>query len=862
MARIIGRCRILASVSFDVCRGASATPPFPFSTRQKAATGRPAMRQIDTWTSATTTSDLDWPRVLAGLASHARSALGKEACLALPFLHQEAEISASFEDVDEALALHRLNQWPHLSDIYDIEQELRAAERGAAVPGLGLLNVAHLMRSMIELRTYAQTVSRAAPRFWKRISLLTDLSSIAADIERSIDERGEITNDASAALGRMRAQALSIHDEVVRDLDKLVVELAEHHIVAERFVTLRNDRFVIPVKASEQNRVPGILHDSSQTGYTVFIEPEIAVERGNKLKFLHSRIEEEERRILRELSAAIANVARELRLGLKELIAADVWLAKGLFAIALRAERPMLVRGTERIELKKARHPLLVMMGATVVPNDLTFGSAPDGTAEQCLVLTGPNTGGKTAALKTLALCTLMSRAGLFVPASDSSRIPMFGGVHSVIGDNQSIERSLSTFGNHIKETQHVLAMCQTTAAPCLVLLDEICADTDPRLGAALARAVLEALVQARATVVVTTHYSELATLATQDHRFATAAFGFDFTALRPTYRLERGALGASNPLEIAAQLGLDQAIIHRARTYTSPEVERESSMRAELERLQKEVLALREQAQRDKQAAMEDRREAERIRASAAAERDKAVKEAHQILSTDLQKAQEQVRQAVRKLQQGVSSATQSGDTAQAMRLANEVRETLAEEAKQLPEPEQNEPATERSHFRVGQQVLARGLMGTTPGEIVAIDHARGEATVSLGALRVRQSLDALRPARGTKPARPETQSSVRPGKYKPQPVEQAEPAASLVRADGRVDLRGGRVDEALRELDRALDLAIKEQRARLTIVHGHGTGALKSAVREYLSFSHYVRSYRPGDDAEGRDGVTVVEL
>lgn len=811
------------------------------------------------WTSPSTSLDLDWPRVLDGLAAHARSGLGKQACRTLPLLDDASAIASAFDELDEAANLLRLNTPPPSAEIYDIEQELRAAERGSGVPGLGLLNVAYLMRGMMDLRGFALKIGRAAPRFSQRASLLMDLSSIAANIERSIDERGEITNDASSALGRMRQQALQLHDEVVRDLDKLVVELAESNLVTERFVTLRNDRFVIPVKSSEQSRVPGILHDSSQTGYTVFIEPEIAVERGNKLKFLRSRIEEEERRILRELSTSVAGVASDLRKGLAALIAADVWMAKAYFARQLKAERPQVVAATERVELKHARHPLLVMIGTAVIPNDIVF--APQ---EHCLVLTGPNTGGKTAALKCVGLCALMTRAGLFIPASDSSRIPLYSGIFSVIGDNQSIERSLSTFGNHIKEIQMVIERSRVSDQPCLILLDEICADTDPRLGAALARAVLEAMVDTKATVVVTTHYSDLATLATKDPHFATAAFGFDYAALRPTYRLDRGALGASSPLEIAGQLGLDKRIIDNARTYTDPSVAQETSMRAELERLQKEVLGLREQAVKEQLHAQEDRRQAEKLRKQAALEHESAKQAASKTLGEELQKAQDSVRQAVKRLQAGFEQAEASGETAQAMRIANEVRDTLANEAKNLaprhPVTEQAEVLPiDKAHYRVGQQVLARGLMGETPGEIVSIDIARGEATVSLGALRVRQSLDALRPARpGAKPSKPETtRSSVK------QKLKEVEPEAqSLVRADGRVDLRGGRVDDALRELDRALDIAIKEQRPRLTIVHGHGTGALKGAVREYLSFSHYVRSYRPGDDGEGRDGVTIVEL
>ncbi len=793
--------------------------------------------------SNTTLSDLDWPALLDALAQSAKSDLGKAAARALRFSDDAQALNDLYAETDEALLVLREQRRPALSELFDIEQEIRAAERQAAVPGLGLLNVAAICQTLLGLRGEAHAAFDKAPRLRARATSIADLRPLVHRLQHSIDARGELTDDASPELKSLRARALSLHDELVGELDAMLVGYDQAGLLSERFVALRNDRFVVPIKASEQGRVPGIIHDASHTGHTVFVEPEVVVERGNRLKWLRAEIGNEERRVLRVLSEEVARNATGIRHGLAEAVHIDVLFARADLARRLSAVPPQLIASGSRLVLTDARHPLLVLKTSGIIGNDLHFA---DG--EQCLVLTGPNTGGKTAALKTMGLSVLMARAGLFVPAARAD-IPMLHAVHSVIGDNQSITQALSTFSYHIKEIERVLESLQpATARAALVLFDELCADTDPRLGAALGRAILEALAALPAQVVVTTHYQELAALGALDKRFATAAFGFDFKNLRPTYKLVRGSLGQSNPLEIALQLGLDKDIVARARAIAG---DMHSAHEALIEELHKQKDAMTHSAldaEADRQAAAVARSEAEAELARTIREREAAAGKATQLLSEDLKVAQERVRQTVRKLQEG-----QAQDTRAAFAAANEARAAIneAEETIRSRFPKvAEEPAT---HLRVGQSVRARGLVGEAVGEIVAIDEQRQEAVVALGALRLRQPLSDLQPARGAqKPVKPRPKT----------PTPRQEPAATPNGDRTRVDVRGETVDEAVRDIERALDDALKEQRPEVTILHGHGTGVLKNAIREYLSYSHYVRSYRPGTDHEGKDAVTIVNL
>ncbi len=812
--------------------------------------------------SQTTLDDLEWNALRAAFASFAQSPLGKARAGALGFFSSKDAVVAELDRVGEALRLLELDLRPSLHDLFDITQELGAARRGAAVPGIGLLNIAVICRSVSETRSWARALPDSMQLTKGLCAGLTDCRPLLQSLERSLDHNGEILDDASPALKQLRGRALQLHDTMTQELERMLVKLDDQGFLSDRFVSLRNDRFVIPVKSSAQHDVPGIVHDASHSGFTVFIEPEAIIERGNKLKLLRVSIIEEEQRILQGLSEEVAAVADPLRRAQEALTTLDVLFAKAAFARRIGGERPSVDDDHNPLDLERVRHPLLMLSKEDVVPNDIRFAQR-----ERCLVLTGPNTGGKTAALKTVGIISLMAAAGLYIPARQGSRVPLYRGIYSVIGDNQSLSRALSTFSSHVHEVRGLIDAIRREHkdGEALVLLDELAADTDPRLGAALGQAILEGLVALGAWVVVTTHYFDLAALPAQDARFSNASFGFDPTRLVPTYRLQRGTPGASSPFEIAQNLGLDPAIISRAREIAP-------SMGRGLEQLTKQVEARLEEVNSLKSELEREKKETDKLRAQAAEERRlaqlelKAAEErAVAMLGEDVKRAQQLVKEAVRRLQEGLLSRPKEREltTREAMGMVEDVRRELGEAAHIVSArtPAAEAPGIAPAGIRPGDMVSAASFPKDAVGEVLAIDHAKMEATVSLGKLRMRLPLQDLVPADKKRPAPP---GGVRPKKdpvtFAPQ---RGEPAPTGVALQGtRLDVRGARVEDALREIERALDTAIKESLPELVVVHGHGSGALKNAIREYLSFSHYVKSYRPGRESEGDDGVTVVEL
>jgi DNA mismatch repair protein MutS2 len=814
----------------------------------------------------TTLEDLDWDALRDALSWSAQSPLARDALKALPFLPHREAINKELDRIEEALVLLQQDTRPALHDLFDISQELGAAKRGAAVPGIGLLNVSVICRTLSTVRQWSQGLGSAFPAVRSLVGSGSDVRPLVHAIDRAVDANGELRDDASAELKSLRDRALVLHDSLTEELERMLVKLDDRGLLSDRFVSLRNDRFVIPVKSSAQNDVAGIVHDASHSGFTVFLEPEAIIERGNKLKILRANIMEEEQRILRELSENVAALSSEISEGLLAATLLDALFAKADFARKMQAERPDIVAPNAPLVLERVRHPLLMLQKHDVVANDISFS-----LNERCLVLTGPNTGGKTAALKTVGLLSLMARAGLFVPAQRGSKVPLFEGIYSVIGDNQSLSRALSTFSSHIVEVRELMDAVTRSHATgdALILLDELCADTDPRLGAALGQSILEALVERGAWVVLTTHYFDLAALAMKDGRFANASFGFDSERMRPTYRLQRGMPGASSPFEIALTLGLDSGVVDRARALVPnvgsglDELTRRVQTRlAEVDDLKAALETQKREVDKDRAVTSEERR-------LAALERKEAEERALTMLGEDLKKAQAQVKEAVRRLQDGllskVKDAPREMTTRDAMKLVEDVRgELLAAQDvvhKHLP---QTAPSADLSSIKVGDMVSASSLARDAVGEVLAIDVAKQEVTVALGKLRMRLPMADLVPsakartAAGRAPAK--ASSSVRDVR---RPVKGEAPRAEpSLFSGGRLDVRGVRVDEALREIDRALDAALKESAPGLVILHGQGAGALKNAIREYLSFSHYVKSYRPGHANEGEDGVTVVEL
>ncbi len=510
---------------------------------------------------AATLVDLGWDKLLAELTKRARSRRGATLCAAIGPLDIDAALARQRE-IGEARALRDEAQPMPLDGVHDLADALSRSEKGGALEPAALVDIASTLRAGAAAKRHVLKRRAIAPGLSGRAVLIDELDELASMLERafrggSTEEGGSesgptgprLADGASPALSSLRRRTRQIREELERALDRLLdaSEVAPH--LQDRYFTLREDRYVLPIRVEARAKVRGIVHGGSQSGQTVFVEPEALVELNNRKKLADWEVLEEERRILMELSAEVEAQMPAIQVNLEVLAQLDLVDACARLAIDLRAAPPELIDRNGELDLRRARHPLMELSGKRCVPNDLIVGGG------QALVLSGPNAGGKTVALKIAGLLSWMARAGLHVPAQEGSRVPMFEVVRCDVGDAQSIERDLSTFSAHVQSLRAYLAVARPGA---LILLDEIAGGTDPGEGASLAQAVLEALVERGATVIATTHYDRLRLLPTSDARFKNASVGYDLEQLQPTFTLTLGIPGASAALSVARRLGLD----------------------------------------------------------------------------------------------------------------------------------------------------------------------------------------------------------------------------------------------------------------------------------------------------------------
>ncbi|HEU5287844.1 MAG TPA: endonuclease MutS2, partial [Candidatus Limnocylindria bacterium] len=728
------------------------------------------------------------------------------------------------DETAAARALLRAQPSAGIGGARDIRDALRRARLGGALDPEQLLMVADTVRAAIKLfeDVHPYPPLAALARFAR------PPRPLAEAIEHAVSGTGEVLDRASPRLGGLRAELRAAQARLQQRLDGLLKSSELARALQEPIVTQRGGRYVVPVKSEMRGAVKGIIHDQSASGATVFIEPLEILEANNALREAELAERAEVQRILDELSRRVEQDATELDAVTGALARLDLTMAKALLADVLECERPVL-DADGRLDLVAARHPLLVAQGTAVVPIDVRLG-----TDFRALVVTGPNTGGKTVTLKTIGLLMLMAACGLHIPAQRGSRVPVVKRIFADIGDEQSIAQSLSTFSSHMRNVVATLAEADRGD---LALLDELGAGTDPDEGAALAMAVLETLLARGVLVAATTHYPELKAFALSTPGVSNASVEFDPETLRPTYRLHVGLPGASNAFAIASRLGLDGSVLQRAESHLS-ELHRslERTLR-EAERQRTELAGALDQAR----IAVEDAR-----RATADAERESAKlrDDAERALRRARAEADELILQARRALRQ----AEQARDRAAKRNLVDEAREAresldAAERAREAvseptPVPRPLVP------IAVGSPVLVDGV--SEPGVLVAVDE-KGMADVAAGALRLRVSVASLREA----PAPVEAVRSTRPA------VSGSAPSVPL-----QLDLRGARAEEALAVLDRYLNDAAVAGIDRLRIVHGKGTGALRTAVREMLSSHPLVREVTNASPNEGGEGATIVRL
>jgi DNA mismatch repair protein MutS2 len=752
-------------------------------------------------------------------------------------------VTRGLDETDQARALLSDRPGVGIGAAHDIGPSIERAARGGRLDPAHFLAVAETLDATARLATSLADERRPLLRDLGRA--LHPLPALRSTLARSFDPAGELLDTASPRLGALRAAVRIAYDRLRRRLDSLVSsELGS--ALQEPIITLRNGRYVVPIRADARSRVRGIVHDASGSGQTLFVEPLVVVELGNAWREAQAAEEEEIARILDELSALVGANATLLRETLEALARFDFWAAKAKLAEAMdavraeTAERPVVV-------LLGARHPGLT---GRVVPIDLRLG---DGFT--ALLVTGPNTGGKTVTLRTLGLLALMHQSGLHIPADAGSRLPVFGDVFADIGDEQSIAQSLSTFSGHLRR---IIAIVAAARPGTLVLLDELGAGTDPTEGSALAQALLDHFIRTGALVAATTHYAELKAYAHTTAGAMNASVEFDLETLTPTYRLTIGLPGGSQAFAIAERLGLPEPVVTDARSRLS---ENQRAFEATLASIREAEGATAEALDRARSAearATEALRGAEEERRRARRERDEVVRAARADADRVLDELREEVRATRRALERETITA-QSLDSAVARAEARVER---------LPAAPGSRPATPRTPrtWRVGER--ARSVSGGWEGRIAAIERGGRRGTLEAGGLRVTVDLEDLTPAfegAGDGDAgRSRTPRPAQTGNGGPAGSSSAT-AIQLGRARtvaSSLDLRGARVEEALEALSRYVDDASLAGLDQVTIIHGLGTGALRDAVRAAAAAHPLVRSVRPGERGEGGDGATILTL
>lgn len=783
---------------------------------------------------------LEFGKVLERLAAHTSFALGREQALALAPAFEVEEALARQQETAEALRL--LETTPRLS--LGGARDMRAQVQRAAIDGvleasdfqdiLSTLESVHFMTATLERTREALPALRAV------VQGLDELKPLQGDIRRTVGPRGEVLDGASPELKAIRSELRVTQDRLYGKLQDLVGSELGRQILQEPIITTRNERLVVPVKAEHRGQLKGLIHDISGSGATLFIEPLAAVELGNALRELQLGEQREVERILRRLSHMVKQEAAVLERDLALLARLDLALAKARLAQELQATRPLLTDprdgGQSRLlRLQGARHPLLK---GQVVPITAWVGQD-----FKVLVITGPNTGGKTVALKTVGLLTVMAQAGLFIAAAEGSQVPVFAGVYADIGDEQSIEQSLSTFSSHMG---HIVEILREADGHSLVLLDEMGAGTDPAEGSALARAVLQELLRREATVVATTHHSELKAFAHGTPGVQNASVEFDPETLAPTHVLTIGLPGRSNALAIAARLGLSPQIIADARGMVGAE--------------QTKLDELLRQLQRERDGIAHERLLAEAARVEAEALRERLRTEAQDLAARKgalVAAERARLQQRVTELEEKLEEAGHALERADRERLA-ELAAQLKSARQELAEAPQWQPATPAVSAQAGEParplqpgdlVRLRGM--AQAGEVLSAPR-EGEVEVQVGALRTKVKLGQVEAVVG----------SARGEVVLPAGVALAREQRIGAETPSELHLRGLRLEEALERLDRYLNDAFLAGWREVRIVHGKGTGTLRQAVRAELARHPLVRAQRQEEANRGGEGVTVAEL
>lgn len=778
---------------------------------------------------------LELDKVQALLADHASSPAAKERCLAVRPLDDAEDIRLLQAQTSAACKLITLKGSPSFGGIVDVGASLSRADRGGCLSPEELLRVATVLKAARTAKEYAEgdAVESGLDIFFRQ---LTPNKFFEERIFTSILSKDEIADAASSELASIRRKIRQQSSKIRESLQKIITSPTYAKILQEPIVTIRSDRFVVPVKAECKSQLPGLVHDVSSSGSTFFIEPMSAVNGNNELRELFVAERKEIERILAELSAEAAARQESINLNYEMLVTLDCIFARAKLSFAMHGIEPV-IRTDGKLELKRARHPLID--AKKVVPVSLSLGVDFD-----TMVITGPNTGGKTVTLKTIGLLTLMAECGLHIPADDGSSIAIFETVLADIGDEQSIEQSLSTFSSHMRNIVEILQVCDRDS---LILFDELCAGTDPAEGAALAIALIEFCRKCGAKVATTTHYAELKLYAMRTAGVINASCEFNVETLQPTYRLLIGIPGKSNAFAISRRLGLDEKIIEDAHSMVSQNDVNFEDVLTQLEQQRQQMEQAKVEAEQLRMETEKQKEKSDEYYAQIKAERDKAVQQARKEAQYIIEDARRTANNVYEELKQLRKQAKDGAFVEGSNEKQAALRRSLNEAEGKLREKQEvrQRPAASRA-IRVGDTVelLKFGSKAT----VLAVNKD-GSYQLQAGIMKVNAKPDEVYLLEN------ETQAKAK--KLMEGKVRDLKSAAQP-----ELDIRGMAVDEALPVLDNFLDAAYMGNLPNARIIHGKGTGVLRKAVQDELRRCKYVKSFRLGVYGEGEDGVTIAEF
>ena len=731
---------------------------------------------------------------------------------------------------------------PSFGGLKNVNNALSRANAGSVLNTKELLDIGGVLRVIRTLSQWRASNAGVQSVLDPLFNSLVPNRFLESAIFNAIISEEEISDNASPALAEIRRKIRVQESKVREQLEKFTRSQTHSKYLQENIITQRNGRYVVPVKNEYRSEVPGLVHDTSSSGATVFVEPMAVVEANNEIRVLQSKEREEIERILYELSASAGDFAQSIKNSYECALELNLIFAKAQYAYNIKGGTPIL-NDKGIINLRQARHPLIDPK--KVVPVDITLGKDFD-----TLVITGPNTGGKTVSIKTIGLLSMMAMCGLMIPAGDRSEISVFTEILSDIGDEQSIEQSLSTFSAHMT---NIISIINTGGEGSLVLIDELGAGTDPVEGAALAMAVLEALHEKGAKIAATTHYAELKAYALETPRVENGCCEFDVATLRPTYRLLIGVPGKSNALAISDRLGLDKAVITRAQELVSVEnkefetvVDRLEETRIRMESELERARALAEKAEAEKA-------ETERMKAEITKLREQELEKARSQALKVVEAAKREAYALMQELEKLKKEQQKTKDAAELARRAKTIVRKGVEAIDSAADPivgiEDDGNYVLPRPLAAGDTVIIRDIGKTA--KVISPADKNGNVEVQAGSIKTRVKLSNLRLCENA------------PKKKEPKSMPRLHGESRLnMAASTRLDLRGMTVDECLIELDRFIDQGLRTGLNEFTVVHGKGTGALRSAVTRYLKASPFVKSSRLGVYGEGEDGVTIVTL